>query len=458
MKNRLKLKIMTVGDVKLDFVLYCALFLSTLIYSVYCGIHILFPLTLGLICFSVMGIHRGFSVKSVLRMIYEGMASVAVIMRIFILIGALTAVWRACGTIPFFVYYGVSMIDPRFFVLFVFIMSCFISLLVGSSIGSAATIGIVLMIMARSGGADASATAGAIVAGVYFGDRCAPTSASANLIAVLTKTDTLNNIKNMLRSALVPFILSTIIYLALSIYSGMDKTDNYLLSEISANFNIGIVTAIPALLIIILSLLRFRVLVSISVSILSGILIAVPVQGVGIYELTKYILTGYELGSSGEFAKIISGGGVTSMLSAMFTIMISAGYSGIFEGTGVLKDIIGFLLSCSRKLAVYPVTLITAFFTAAFGCTQTISVMLTHQLVRGIYIENGLSDSALAIDLEDSSVVVSALVPWNIAVSAPMIMLSVGVSCIPYAVFLYILPIYRLFYNYPKNRHVTGLK
>ena len=439
----------------MDFALYCVLFLSTLICSVYFGIHILFPLALGLLCFSVMGIRRGFSVRSVLRMIYGGMASVAVIMRIFILVGALTAVWRACGTIPFFVYYGVSLIDPRYFVLFVFIMSCFISLLIGSSIGSAATIGIVLMIMARSGGADVSETAGAIIAGVYFGDRCAPTSASANLVAVLTKTDVLDNIKNMLRSALVPYIVSVTIYSALSISSGMDKTDNYLLSEISAYFNIGIVTAIPALLIIILSLLRYRVHVSMSLSIISGILIAVSVQGVGLFELTKYMLTGYEQGSSGEFAKIISGGGVTSMLSSMFTIMISAGYSGIFEGTGVLKDVIGFLVLSSRKLAVYPVTLITAFFTAAFGCTQTISVMLTHQLVRGIYAENGLSDSALALDIEDSSVVVSALVPWNIAVSVPMIMLSAGVSCIPYAVFLYVLPLYRMFFSFPAERRIV---
>ena len=439
----------------MDFILSCVIFLSALIFSIFHGIQILFPLALGLFCFSVMGICRGFSVKCVLKMAGDGMSRVTVILRIFSLIGIIAAVWRACGTIPFFVYYGVSLIDPRFFILFAFIMSCFISFLLGSSIGSAGTIGVVLMMIARSGGADAAVTAGAVVAGVYFGDRCAPTSTSANLVAALTKTDLLDNIKNMLRSALTPLIISSAVYLALSFWYGMDKTDNYLLSEIPANFDIGVVTAMPALVIIILSVLKYNVLVSMSVSVLSGVLIAVFIQGIGLYELLKYMLTGYELKSSGQFAGIISGGGLISVLSTMCIVLISSGYAGIFEGTGVLKDVIGFLKSRSHRVAVYPMTLIVSFFTAAFGCTQTISVILTHQLMRGIYIEKGLNNSAFALDIEDSAIVIAALIPWNIAVAVPMVILSVGAGCIPYAVFLYILPLYRIFFEFPTQRRLS---
>jgi NhaC family Na+:H+ antiporter len=259
----------------------------------------------------------------------------------------------------------------------------------------------------------------------------------------------------MLRSSLVPTIISSMVYLAFSMYSGMVKTDNYFLSEISANFNIGIVTAIPALVIIIMSILKYNVLVSMPVSILSGIVIAIFVQGVGLYELLKYMLTGYELVSSDKFIRIFSGGGIISLLSTMCIILISSGYSGIFEGTGVLKDVISFLESLCRKTSIYPVTLLTAFFTSAFGCTQTISIILTHHLMRGIYDKRGLNNNALALDIEDSCVVVAALIPWNIAVAVPMIMLSVGISCIPYAVFLFILPIYRLFFSFPAERRLS---
>jgi NhaC family Na+:H+ antiporter len=402
-----------------------------------------------------MGISRGFSAISVAKMIGNGMARVVIILRMFIMLGMLTAIWRACGTIPFLVYYGVSFIDARYFILFAFLLSCIVSLLIGSSIGTAATIGIVLMIIARSGGADTNLMAGAIISGIYFGDRSAPTSSSANLVAVLTKTDLLDNVKNMLRSAFTPIIISTVIYLALSVYWGMDKTESYFLSEIPTCYNIGIITLTPALMIIILSLLKFRVIISMFISILTGVLIAVLVQGVGLYELITYMLTGYELKSSVQFAGIISGGGITSMLSTMCIVLISSGYSGIFEGTEALKDVVKFFTLLSRKVALYPVTLMAALFTSAFGCTQTLSIILTHQIMCGIYIEKGMNNSSLALDIEDSCALVAALFPWNIAVAVPMIILSAGVSCIPYAVFLYILPIYRLFFSFPANRRLS---
>ena len=440
----------------MDFILSCALFLSALIFSVSYGIHILFPLMLGLFCFLAMGIYRGFSLICVLKMMISGMGRVVIVLRMFFLIGIITAVWRACGTIPFFVYHGVSLIEPRFFILFAFVLSCFISLLIGSSIGSAATIGIILMTIARSSGADVNVTAGAIIAGIYFGDRCAPTSTSANLIAVLTKTDLLDNIKNMLRSALVPLVISLMIYASFSIWYGLDKTDDYLLSEIPANFSIGLVTAVPALAVIILSALRYKVHISMIVSIFFGVLIALFVQGTDLYELLNYMLTGYKSKSPEEqFARIISGGGIVSMLNIIGIVMISSAYSGIFEGTGALKDVIGFLKSCARKIAIYPVTLMTAFFTAAFGCTQSLSIILTNHLMRDVYSKNGLNNSALALDIEDSSVVVAALIPWNVAVAVPMIMLSVGVGSIPYAVFLYILPVYRIFFSFPAQRQLS---
>ena len=439
----------------MDFILSCVLFLSALIFSITHGIHILLPFSLGLFCFSCVGIYRGFSPECVLKMIGGGMARVIIVLRVFLMLGIITAVWRACGTIPFFVYYGISLIDARFFILFVFILTCLASLIIGSSSGTVGTIGIVLMIIARSGGADLSVTAGAIIAGVYVGDRTAPTSSTANLIAALTKTNIIDNFKNMIRSALVPIIISLIIYLALSFCYGMDKTDSNMLSEISANFNIGLITAIPALVMVILPILRFSVLVSMLISAISGILIAVFVQGLGLYELFIYMLAGYELETSDQFAMIISGGGIVSMMSIMGILLLSSGYSGIFEGTGVLKDVIAFLKSSSRKIAVYPLTLLAALFTAAFGCNQIVSIILTYQLMREIYHESGKNNSSLALDLSDSSVVVSPLIPWNTAFFVQMMMLSAGVGCIPYAVFLYILPIYRIFFDYPVQRRLS---
>ena len=93
-----------------------------------------------------------------------------------------------------------------------FLLCCLVSFLTGTSFGSAATIGVICMTMADSMGIPSIYTGGAILAGIFFGDRCSPVSTSALLVSELTKTDLFSNIRNMLRSALVPFALCCIIY------------------------------------------------------------------------------------------------------------------------------------------------------------------------------------------------------------------------------------------------------
>ena len=61
---------------------------------------------------------------------------------------------------------------------------------------------------------------GAMLSGVYFGDRCSPVSTSALLVSELTETNIYDNIKRMLKTALVPFLLSCGVYAAL----GMAKS------------------------------------------------------------------------------------------------------------------------------------------------------------------------------------------------------------------------------------------
>ena len=84
------------------------------------------------------------------------------------------------------VYYGVAFMSAKYFILSAFLLCCLISFLLGTSFGTVGTIGIVLIVLAKSGNVDVNMTAGAIIAGAYFGDRCSPMSSSANLIAALT--------------------------------------------------------------------------------------------------------------------------------------------------------------------------------------------------------------------------------------------------------------------------------
>ena len=61
--------------------------------------------------------------------------------------------------------------------------------------------GVIFMALARSGGVDPVLTAGVLMSGVYFGDRCSPVSSSATLVAGITDTKIYDNVKEMVKNS-----------------------------------------------------------------------------------------------------------------------------------------------------------------------------------------------------------------------------------------------------------------
>lgn len=169
--------------------LFLALFAASLIACVVTGASVVFALIFGYILFFSYGLIHGKSVKEMLRFSRNGIFTVKNVLLTLLLISMLTAIWRACGSIAYIVYYASAICTPSVMLLASFLLCCLISFLTGTSFGSAATIGVICMTMANSMGIPPFLTGGAILAGIFFGDRCSPVSTSALLVSELTKTD-----------------------------------------------------------------------------------------------------------------------------------------------------------------------------------------------------------------------------------------------------------------------------
>ena len=139
-----------------------------LVISVYKGIFLGYPLMVALSLFFIMAIKRGYPWRNILNMVYQGGKKAFIVIQVFILIGAIISIWMASGTVPAIVYYGVRLIKPDAFILYAFLISCFVSFLIGTSVGTSGTVGVALMVIAKSGNVNIAATAGAIIAGAYF--------------------------------------------------------------------------------------------------------------------------------------------------------------------------------------------------------------------------------------------------------------------------------------------------
>lgn len=424
----------------------------SLIFSVYKGINIIYPLFIGLVILSTVSAIRGFRLKQIFRMVVKGGRKSLIIIRIFVLIGAITAIWRASGTVAFIVYYGILLMKPDYFVLYAFILSCIVSFLLGTSFGTIGTVGIVLMIMAKGGNVNINLVAGAIIAGAFFGDRCSPMSSSANLVASITKTDLYINIKNMFRSSAIPLAVSIILYFLLSKANPLVFHNNNLPMAIEQVFNIHWSAVLPAAAILVLAAFKVDVKLSMFVSILIAMVLAFVLQGFSFIQILNYTVFGFSMDSAGILNDIIKGGGIISMMKIAFIVLISSAYSGIFEETDMLKEIQGLLETIAVKLGIFNATIFTSIITAALGCTQAISILLTNQLIGSIYKNKKIDNEELALDIEDTSVVLSPLIPWNIAGAVPAAALTATVGFIPYAFYLYLIPLCDLIIKGYKKR------
>ena len=144
----------------------------SMITTIALNISMIVALLVGLVAFLIVGMRKGFALNEMGKMSLGAIKDSLVVIKVMLIIGVLTAVWRISGTITVFVYYGMKIIMPDLFIIITFLLCCLLSYAIGTSFGVAGTVGIIFMALARSGGVNPIITAGAIMSGIYFGDRC----------------------------------------------------------------------------------------------------------------------------------------------------------------------------------------------------------------------------------------------------------------------------------------------
>lgn len=417
-------------------VLTIGIFCALLIICIITGKSILYALLAGLIIFGLYGKKQGYSWRQISRMALQGVWKVKNILLTFILIGMLTALWRQAGTIPAIICYTVHLIKPSTFLLMTFLLNCLISVLTGTALGTAATIGVVCATMASALGIPSWMTGGAILSGVYFGDRCSPVSTSALLVAELTETGIYTNIKNMIKSALAPFTITCILYLTVSIQLHGKTEMPDLGHAFGSEFRLSWIALLPAAVILLLSVMQAGVKIAMIASIVTAIPVCIGLQNMAFTELPELLLNGFH-STDVTVAAMLNGGGITSMLKVGAIVCISSSYSGIFQATGILNGFQKMVCLLADRTKPYFAVLVTSILTSVMACNQTLAIMLTDQLSSRTEPDK----LRFANNLEDSAVLIAPLVPWSIACAVPLTAAGAPGYSVLFAVFLYLLPL-----------------
>ena len=415
-------------------------FMAAMIASLSLGISMIAPLLLGIVLFALLGRRRGYGWKALGGMAAKGMGESMVVVVVMLLIGCLTSLWRQSGTIAYFTYYGIRLIPPQVFVLAAFLLSALISYALGTSFGVAGTIGVIMMTIARASGISTVITGGAIFSGIYFGDRGSPAASSASLVANETKTDVSKNFRRMLKSSIVPVALCIVFYAVLSIANRPGEMDISLLDSFAGEFVLSPWCLLPTALLLALAFAGMKIKYVMAINIVVSVALTSLLQAVPVAEVLQMMIVGYAP-EDPALTSILSGGGALSMLEVMAVLLVSSGIAGIFEGTRMLASLEGLLGRLSGRLGRFPAMVLTSIGVCCIFCNQTIGIIMCRQCMGKNYGSDAIERESMMLDIENSVVTIAGLVPWCIACSVPMQMLGLDARSLPFAAFLYLIPL-----------------
>ena len=427
------------------FVLFLAMVAGCLV----TGLSVAWALLGGLILFWLLGLRQGFTHRQLWEMAWKKCRKSLIVVEVIFLIGIITGVWRVGGTISYCIVMGVELVTPGLFLVVAFLLCVALSYVLGTSYGVSSTMGVILMALARSGGVDPALAAGVILSGVYFGDRCSPASSAASLVAAVTDTDLYRNVRQMLRTALLPTLLTLGIYVVLSLRNPLARMDQSVLSALEGNFSITWLALLPAAVMFLLPLFKVPIKLAMLGSIAVAAVLAMAVQGFSLWEVLSAAWGGYHPADPALNA-VLGGGGITSMMVSYVIVILTGLYSGILEGTGDLEPMQQKAEALAGKIGAFSAMIVVSTLTAMVLCNQAVTSILSEQLLRRCYDDR----EELAMDIENSGILIAGLIPWSIACSIPLAMLGADSSALLYALLLWLIPICYLFtkrFFYPRR-------
>ena len=383
---------------------------------------------------------------------------------ILFLIGAISGTWTMSGIVPTFIYYGVKIISPKVFLLTACVICALVSVMIGSSWTTIATIGVALLGIGKAEGFSDGVIAGAIISGAYFGDKISPLSDTTVLASSMNKVPMFKHIRYLMYTTVPSIVITLIIFLILGLsHTGNDANlVNEYTNVLKAKFNITPwLMIVPALTAIMIAR-RLPALIVLGLSTLLAAVAALIFQpdiireiGAGISgteSQAKILFTGtiesiynsvsVDTGNP-EVNQLVASKGMIGMLNTVYLIICAMCFGAAMKASGMLHHLASIILPMAkRRVSLVTSTVVTGTALNGIVSDQYLAIILTSSLFKDIYDKEGYEDRLLSRAVEDSATVTSPLFPWSSCGMTQATILSVPtLTYLPYCFFNIISPL-----------------
>ena len=385
---------------------------------------------------------------------------------ILITVGAMVGTWMASGTIPMMIYYGVQIVSPKWLLVTAFLITCLVSVATGTSWGSVATMGVALMGIASALGVNPAATAGAVIAGSYFGDKISPLSDTTNLAPLAAGSNLYEHIGHMFWTTVPATIVSLVVYAIVGLNANTaagatSEAVTNMMAQLDQMYDWNILILLPVILVLAGSLLK---LPTIPVMILSTVVAGVEgifMQGISLgnvltstvsgFNVTMITRPGFDAANAAfEVTKLLNRGGMNGIMSTTLLVFCAFCFAGIMSRAGCLEVVLKAILSVAKTTgSLILATVISCITMALTTGNSYLSILIPGEMFRDAYKERGLHPKNLSRTLEDAGTVFVPLVPWSAAGAYMAATLGVEtLDYLPLAILCYIGFIFAIIYGY----------
>ncbi|RLZ07536.1 Na+/H+ antiporter NhaC family protein [Faecalibacter macacae] len=324
-----------------------------------------------------------------------GEETIVLMILIFLLAGAFGSLGSTTGAVASTVNMFVSFLPPGFIVVGFFLIACFISVSIGTSVGTIVTLAPIAVEMEKMIPGSMAMLLGAVVGGAMFGDNLSFISDTTIAATRTQEVDMKSKFKANFKIVLPAAIFSILLYYFLS--------QNFNVVNIEGkNLDYDLLTIVPYLLVFGLAIGGVNVIWSLIIGILSFLAIGIFYQSIPFLELVTSINNGF-----------------TGMFELSILCLIIGGVVGIIRYNGGLEYIIEKLTKNikSKKQAELSIAGLIALADAALA-NNTIAILIVGRVAKEISNEHDLEPKRVASILDTVSCFVQGVIPYGAQILA----------------------------------------
>ncbi len=357
---------------------------------------------------SVITTHKSTPLKERFNIFSQGAANpdILYMIRIFILAGAFAALAKEIGAIDATVNLTLQILPPQFIIPGIFLASCFISLSIGTSVGTIVSLTPFALQLAENTGQDIPMFVAAVIGGSFFGDNLSFISDTTIASTRSQGCDMTDKFKANLWIAL-PAALIT-----LATYIIMGQSEIYTLSFQS---DVSHWLVLPYVAVIVMAVSGMNVLSVLTIGIIMSVITGFIFTDIHLLDMCSHM-----------------GSGISSMGDLIVVTLLASGMLAIIKHNGGIQFLMQKLTHRISGIRGAQST-IAVLVSIVNVCTanNTIAIITVGELSREIAQKYHLDSRKVASILDTCSCIVQCVIPYG-----AQILLAAGLAQVSPTAFL----------------------